>query len=103
MKLVTYDSVESTGPRAGVIVDTSVLDVTDLLRTEATVRDVQALVELPDALDRLRNALAQADATYGLPLTSVRLRSPVLQPPTLRDFMAFEGHATGGGTRKVAD
>jgi fumarylacetoacetate (FAA) hydrolase len=92
VKLVTYDP--GSGPRAGVLLDDRVLDASDLLGAPATLRDVRALLESADSpLDRLRERLAARSAA-GLPLTEVRLRSPVLQPPTVRDFMAFEGHAS---------
>src|SRR5438067_6973361 len=92
MKLVTYDV--GTGPRAGVLADDQVIDATTLLGTSQTIRDVQALVELPDQpLDRLREALRSVSAPRA-PLADARLRAPVLQPPTVRDFMAFEGHAS---------
>ena len=35
--------------------------------------------------------------------TRVRLRAPILQPPTVRDFMVYEGHASAGGTRQLSD
>ena len=101
MKLITYDL--GTGPRAGVLADERVFDASALLDSPATLRDVRALLELPDhPLDRLRESLSRVSGP-SLPLHEVRLRAPILQPPTVRDFMAFEGHATGGGTRKVAD
>jgi 2-keto-4-pentenoate hydratase/2-oxohepta-3-ene-1,7-dioic acid hydratase in catechol pathway len=94
VKLVSYDI--GSGPRAGVLDGERVLDVSALLGTAVTLRDVQALLELPDTpLDRLRAALAKGDAP-GVPLANVRLRAPVLQPPTLRDFIAFEAHAGHG-------
>jgi 2-keto-4-pentenoate hydratase/2-oxohepta-3-ene-1,7-dioic acid hydratase in catechol pathway len=101
MKLVTYDL--GSGPRAGVLVDDQVLDVSALLGTAHTVRDVRALLELPNApLDRLRDALGRWSAP-GVALARVRLRAPVLQPPTVRDFMAFEQHASFWGQRQVAE
>ena len=91
MKLVTYDV--GSGPRAGVLADERVIDATSLLGTSHTLRDVQALLELPERpLDRLRAALTRVPAPSA-PVNKVRLRAPVLQPPTVRDFMAFEGHA----------
>ena len=92
MKLVTYDV--GTGPRAGVVADAQVIDATTLLGAAHTVRDVQALLELPERpLDRLRDALTRVPAP-STPLARVRLRAPVLRPPSVRDFMAFEGHAS---------
>ncbi len=119
MKLLTYDASDSlssspTGgrgedeggaePRAGILIEDRVHDVATLLGERGAVRDVRALLELPDEpLDRLRAAAAVAPAAGGVPLSQVRLRAPVLQPPTVRDFMVYEGHASGGGTRQLSD
>ena len=102
MKLLTYDT--GAGPRCGVLQDNQVLDVTALLGAYRTLRDVQALLEQDDdPLDRLRDALARGVSAPGLPLNKVRLRSPVLRPPTVRDFMVYEEHATAQGTRQRED
>ena len=100
MKLLTYDS--GSGPRCGVLSDNLVLDVTALLGADQTLIDVRALLELGDSpIDRLRDALASNIAAPGVPLPMVRLRAPVLQPPTLRDFMSYEDHASGQGARTL--
>jgi 2-keto-4-pentenoate hydratase/2-oxohepta-3-ene-1,7-dioic acid hydratase in catechol pathway len=102
MKLCTYDA--GNGPHAGVVTDERVLDAAALLGEHGGLRDIRALLELPnDPLVRLKTAVSTASASQGAPLASVRLRAPILQPPTVRDFMVYEGHATQGGTRKVAD
>jgi fumarylacetoacetate (FAA) hydrolase len=102
MKLCTYET--GNGPRAGVVVNEQVLDVATLLREPSGLRDVRALLELPDdPLTRLKLALGAATATQGVPLASVKLRAPILQPPTVRDFMVYEGHANAGGTRQLSD
>ena len=102
MKLVTYES--ENVPRAGVVVDEQVLEVATLLGEQGRLRDVRALLELPnDPLTRLKSALTSARAGQGVPLDKVRLRAPILQPPTIRDFMVYEGHANGGGTRQLSD
>ena len=102
MKLLTYDTGQ--GPQAGVLVDGQILDVATVLGESGGLRDIRALLELPnDPLTRLRTALASTTTTAGVRLDSVRLRAPILQPPTVRDFMVYEGHATAGGTRELAD
>ena len=102
MKLITYET--ANGPRAGVVVDGHVLDIATLLGEQAGLRDVRALLELPnDPLTRLKLALGSARAGQGVPLGGVRLRAPILQPPTVRDFMVYEGHASGGGARQLSD
>ncbi|HSF32447.1 MAG TPA: fumarylacetoacetate hydrolase family protein [Candidatus Tectomicrobia bacterium] len=102
MKLCTYDT--GNGPRAGVVADERVLDVATLLGERGGLRDVRALLELPnDPLTRLKSAVGSASSASGVSLASVRLRAPILQPPTVRDFMVYEGHASAGGTRKLSD
>ncbi len=100
MKLLTYDS--GSGPRCGVLSDNLVVDVSALLGVERTLYDVRALLELPDSpIERVRDALASDIAAPAVPLPMVRLRAPVLQPPTVRDFFSYEGHASGQGAREL--
>lgn len=97
MKLLTYDP--GTGPRAGVLDGDDVLDATALLGAPLTLRDVRAVLEsAPDAVERLQAAFSKISAPR-VPLASVRLRAPILQPPTVRDHIAFEEHATGQWSR----
>jgi fumarylacetoacetate (FAA) hydrolase len=87
-----------------VIVDERVLDAALLLGEQGGLCDVRALLELPnDPLARLKSTLGSANASAGVPLARTRLRAPILQPPTVRDFMVYEGHATQGGTRQLSD
>ena len=98
MKLLTYDS--GSGPRCGVLRGDDVVDVAALLGVDRPLADVRALLETGEsAVDQVRTALASNSAAPSVPLASVRLRSPVLQPPTVRDYMIYEEHATGQGTR----
>ncbi|MBX5489861.1 MAG: fumarylacetoacetate hydrolase family protein [Chloroflexi bacterium] len=92
MKLLTYDA--GAGPRAGVLVDDRVVDLSALLGTRETLRDLRALLEwADDAVERVHAALASGRPAPSVPLARVRLRAPVLQPPTVRDFFAYEAHA----------
>jgi fumarylacetoacetate (FAA) hydrolase len=91
VKLLTYD--RGNGPRAGVLVQEQVLDAAELLGESRGLRDVQELLELPnEPLARLREAIAGHRGSGSLPLSTVQLKAPVLRPPTVRDFMAFEQH-----------
>ena len=100
MKLVTYNT--GTGPRCGVLQDDSVVDVTALLGASQPLRDVQALLELGESpIERVRAALSGGNtAAPVFALEDVRIQSPVLRPPTIRDFMIFEEHATQQGSRE---
>ena len=99
MNLVTYDA--GSGPRCGVLQDDRVVDVTALVGADHTLRDVQALLESDSAaVQRVGEALSRSGGGPSVALSDVRLRSPLLRPPTIRDFMIFEEHATQQGTRE---
>ena len=100
MKLVTYDN--GTGPRCGVLQDDAVVDVAALIGSGRPLADVRALLETgDDAVARVGDALAGGVAAPKVALAAVRLRAPVLQPPTVRDCIAYEEHATSQGTREI--
>ncbi len=99
MKLLTYQTTDGN-THAGILDGNSVFDAAAVLGRVTGLRDVQALLELPgQPLDELRARLAHTKV-QAVPLASVRLRAPILRPPTVRDFMVYEGHATLGGTRE---
>jgi len=99
MKLLTYDT--ETGPRCGVLQNDDVVDVSALVGDGRRLPDVRALLELGDSpIDRVRDALAKNLTAPKVALADVRLRSPILQPPTVRDFIVYEEHASNQGTRE---
>lgn len=83
MKFATYEYEGVV--RAGVVSADSMHPLTD----GRTVLDL-VRAGLPDAID----AGTQAVQGPGIPLAEVRLLPP-LQPPTIRDFVAFEEHVEG--------
>src|SRR5262249_17151606 len=97
-------SVAGDAHRGGVAVDGRWRDMALLLKKQEWIGDRRALFELPnEPLTRLKSALSSGHAMPGVPLGSIRLRAPILQPPTVRDFMVYEGHASAGGTRQLSD
>ena len=100
MKLLTYDT--GTGPRCGVLRGDAVVDAAALIGAPQPLPDVRALLELDgNAVERVGDALASGAAAPEVALTDVRLRAPVLQPPTVRDYIVYEEHATSQGTRQI--
>ncbi|GAA1948378.1 fumarylacetoacetate hydrolase family protein [Nocardioides panacihumi] len=99
MRIATYD--DGAGPRAGVVTGEGVHDAAELLRS-GPMRDVADLLAAPgDGVARLRNA--DPGAVRPVPLAEVRLLPPVLRPPTIRDHIAFEEHASRTGTRELPE
>jgi len=84
MRFVTY--IEADGDRVGVLDD----------------GQVHALAPGVTLLDLLRHGTLQAAGEQALAaptlvreLSEVRLRAPIPDPPTVRDFMTFERHVEG--------
>ena len=100
MKLLTYD--HGSGPRCGALQGDAVVDVAALIGATQPLPDVRALLETGhDAIARVGDALAGGAAAPKVALADVRLRAPILQPPTVRDCIVYEEHATSQGTRAI--
>ncbi|GAA4943912.1 2-keto-4-pentenoate hydratase/2-oxohepta-3-ene-1,7-dioic acid hydratase in catechol pathway [Nonomuraea thailandensis] len=82
MRFVTYAGRE--GDRAGLLVSQEVYAL------PPGVRLVDLLGDLPAA-----GEAALRDPAEVVPLDAVRLRAPIPDPPTVRDFMTFEQHVEG--------
>jgi fumarylacetoacetate (FAA) hydrolase len=131
MKLVTYVTDPATPRdegRAGILHGDVVLDVQRLISWAArngpalppagsergapvTMLDLLRLG--PEAMDEVREALAtaveagsaqlQAEPELLCTLGDVTLRTPVPNPPTIRDFYAFEQHVKAARARRNAE
>jgi fumarylacetoacetate (FAA) hydrolase len=87
--VLTEDGIFDAGQLLGI--DAAVGDVSDLVRWASPVRE------------RLDSALSGPARPRPVPLSWVTLLPPVRQPPSIRDHIAFEEHASRQFTRKIAD
>jgi fumarylacetoacetate (FAA) hydrolase len=89
VKLATFKTVNDT-PHAGVVCGDSVLQL-----------NYQTLLELlqdPQGIEKARQVLESSQP--GLALSAVTLLPPVPNPPTLRDFYAFEQHVSAARAKR---
>jgi len=101
MKLVTF-SDPAGHLRIGAINPQGVLDLAEAARRggldTAPFADMLSLMNSgPRALDTARKLVetVASDESINHGLTSIRLRSPVPVPNSIRDFVAFRGHILG--------
>jgi fumarylacetoacetate (FAA) hydrolase len=100
MKLATYATAE--GPRAGILTDDGVLDATELLGHPTPIRDVGELIAVATpVVERLGERMSGA-SVRPISMEGLRLLSPLRQPPSVRDHIAYEEHATRNFTREIA-
>jgi 2-keto-4-pentenoate hydratase/2-oxohepta-3-ene-1,7-dioic acid hydratase in catechol pathway len=92
MRFVTY--VDHGADRVGVLAD----DQVHALPQGVTMLDLLRSGSLREAGDH-----ALSSPTVVVPLADVRLRAPIPDPPTVRDFMTFEQHVEGVARLAGAD
>ncbi len=78
-KLLTYQA--ATGPRAGIVVDGTVLDAAEATGVEEYASVVGVLNDWPQARSALAGAAGKSES--GVAIEKVRLRAPILWPSTI--------------------
>jgi fumarylacetoacetate (FAA) hydrolase len=102
MRLVSFD--DGSGPRAGVLTEDGIFDAGRLLASDAVIHDVSDLIRRASPVaERLGDILSGPRLPRPVPPEQVTLLPPVRQPPSIRDHIAFEEHASRQFTRKIAD
>jgi fumarylacetoacetate (FAA) hydrolase len=106
VKIVSYQGKD--GPRVGAVRDGRIYSIAGLLGDPNPIPDVSALLAAQeDVLGALRTRLAMADISASdagsTDLGSAKLLPPIHRPPTIRDHIAFEEHATRQFTRPVPE
>jgi 2-keto-4-pentenoate hydratase/2-oxohepta-3-ene-1,7-dioic acid hydratase in catechol pathway len=93
MRWATFVAPGDSRARSGLVVD-------DCIRAPAPASELISL--LGDDGTRLRDAAAQAERRPELvvPLDEARLLAPIPQPPSVRDFYAFEQHVRTARERR---
>ena len=85
MRFVTYQSPSTDEPRVGFV------DGGTILGYREPVALLDILSADPDGLPRLADAITRSPLET-LSESDVRLLAPIPVPPSIRDFMSFEGH-----------
>jgi fumarylacetoacetate (FAA) hydrolase len=104
MKLVTYRAASGHG-RAGVWTEHALFDAATLLERKDPL-DMNGLLRLgPHAIEDLRGQLANAhqDGPAAHPARMEDLLSPTPEPPSVRDFYAFEQHVKAARAKRNAE
>ena len=93
MKLVTF-TIGSGEPRVGAINldETRVVDLA-AVDNQPYFSDMLGLIESGDvAVNLAKQIISSIDERNSHPLADVKIKSPILAPPQIRDFLCFEEH-----------
>lgn len=95
MKLCTFERQSPKGPelRAGVVTERGIVDLN--AANPQLPSSVLGILEA-GALAEVRAAADGAKPPALVDTASVRLRTPIARPPSVRDFYAFEAHVKKG-------
>lgn len=103
MKLVTFSFGESKDTGIGVVLNDHVLDLT-LASKNVIPQDMLKFIEGGDKFFNLaRDIVKKPEKSFQYSLKDVRIKAPILNPPSIRDFFAFEEHAKAGAKRRGED
>ncbi|MEK7742907.1 MAG: fumarylacetoacetate hydrolase family protein, partial [Elusimicrobiota bacterium] len=100
MKLVTFCAKESPQQRLGAVLRDKVLDLSAATDGRLPTRMLEFIERSADHLPLAREAVKTPKDSALFPLAEVRLKAPLPDPPSLKDFFAFEAHAQAGASRR---
>lgn len=100
MKLVTYKLNDSSNPRLGAVINDFILDLNE--SSNGVLPD--SMLDFISGGDKNLNIANELIEKYksklSLKTSAVKILAPLLNPPSLRDFFAFEDHAKAGAARR---
>lgn len=103
MKLITFALDKSSEKRIGVVLDDFVLDL-NLASLGKIPPCLLSFIQGEENFLRLANGCIKNQKKENLyPLDKIKLFAPMLTPPSLKDFFAFEEHAKAGAKRRNED
>ena len=100
MKLITFTFKQSKETSLGALIGDKVIDL-HLASDKKIPPSMLSLIEGGEELLKLtREICNKPQTTHIYSLNDIQLKSPLLNPPSLKDFFAFEEHAKAGAKRR---
>lgn len=100
MRLLTFSKKGLNDLSIGVLIDGKVLDLHKASNGKLP-GNMLAFIEGGDDCLKIANDLIKSSKSESLiSLSDIDIKAPLLNPPSLKDFFAFEGHAKAGAKRR---
>ena len=98
-KFLTFIKKDSDKPTLGVLVENMALDLR--ASNNNFPSDLLSFIQGGESMQKLvKEVCLKPQKSNMYPLGDVRLKAPLLNPPSLKDFFAFEAHAKAGAKRR---
>ena len=100
MRLITFIKGSPEKYSIGVLLEDKVLDL-HLASDKKIPDDMLLFIQSSDEYLPLSGKLINnCPSSFLYPLKDIKIKAPILNPPSLRDFFAFEEHAKAGAKRR---
>ena len=100
MKLVTFTLIGSNKLCLGALLDDKVLDLTIASQNKIPPDMLTFIEGGKDLVNLAKDVIGNPTSHKLYSLNEVKLRVPLIKPPSLKDFFAFEEHAKAGARRR---
>src|SRR3989338_5665675 len=100
MKLLTFTRGNPDKYCLGALINDKVLDL-NLASKNKLPSDMLAFIcGQEEFLNTAKELIKKPDSAFLYPLTEIKIKAPLLNPPSLKDFFAFEEHSKAGAKRR---
>ena len=100
MKLLTFAKNNTEEYLLGALINNQVLDL-NLASQNKLPKDIMSFIQGGEQFLGLAKELIKNPQASALsPLDKIKIKAPILHPPSLKDFFAFEEHAKAGAKRR---
>ena len=98
-KFITFTKKDSDKPIPGVLVEDLVLDLK--ASNNNFPSDLLSLIQGGESMQKLvKEVCLKPQKSNMYLLSDIKIKAPLLNPPSLKDFFAFEEHAKAGAKRR---
>lgn len=100
MKLLTYKLKNSGNLSLGALIGDKVLNLATASKNKIP-QDLLTFIELNENFTNLaKDICTKLEKNDLIPLSNIDIKAPLIRPPSLKDFFAFEEHAKAGAKRR---
>ncbi len=100
MKLITFTKDSPENYSIGIVLQDMVLDL-NLASNNKIPADMLSFIRRSGEFTPLiKELISNRSGNYLFSLKDIKIKSPLLNPPSLKDFFAFEEHAKAGAKRR---
>lgn len=100
MKLVTFTTDMSKNTSVGVVINDKVLDLSKVTQAKLPTNMLDVIAGGSRLISTISELAKIYETSSLIKMSEIKLLSPILNPPSLKDFFAFENHAKAGAERR---